>query len=75
MPRIPRTPTRANRIASAIAGFDKAQRELAEVKLTGIPKPLAQQIKEAREAAKAGHQAAVEALKLERPTLHLHQTA
>lgn len=72
MPRIPRQPTRAHRLASAIAAFDKAQRELAEIKLTGVPRPLAAELKLAREAAKNGRTAAEAALKLERPNLTLH---
>ena len=36
MPRLPRVPTRANRLANAVSAFEKAQRELSEISLIGV---------------------------------------
>ena len=70
MPKIARTPTRANRLANALAAVNRAQRELGEVRLTGLPRPQAADVKAAREALKVVAAAADAALRAERPTIH-----
>ena len=69
MPHLPRVPTRANRIANAVAGFEKASRELHEINLSGLPRPLATQVKAARDAAGIGATISHEVLKMDRPAI------
>jgi hypothetical protein len=65
-------PTRANRLANAVSAFEKAQRELSEISLTGIKdKKFIADVKAARSAADSGRKVAVDALRQERPTVNL----
>lgn len=69
MPRMVRIPTRANRLANALTALNRAQTELGAVRLTGLPRPQAAEIKAAREALKLAATAADAALRAERPSV------